>query len=337
MRLREVFFLLNSDWNEEKKELMMELQAQGICCRSIDKIEELLVQKSVRDSRKKNVSGNRDSQKEILLITDDQSAAARCKGKIVCIGCDREGVSFFEGAELVTDRLEMLDGQVLEETLCHVHGYPVTIAETERLIIREIAKSDFEGLRAMSGQDGMQHAFAEFAGEAACDAGMFDPERLAAYISQVYRFYGYGLWSVLKKDGTLIGCCGLAEFEKQMCVDKSGTECEAARRADKTGAEHGTTESAEADVGYAKEATNTCLELQYMLAAEFQGQGYAQEMCRAALRYAAWRTDWDKVWIRVHKSNEKSQRLAKRLGFSMCGDENGEIIFYVMEIAGDAF
>lgn len=326
VKLREVFFLLNSGWDEEKKELMKELQVQGIRCYNLKQIEDLQYQilknenqsdkcgqsectgKSDRERKTdwtKPVWRNRGSQKEILLITDDQSAAALCKGKIVCIGCEREGTSFFEGAELVTDELRTLDGQMLEETLCHVHGYPVTIAETERLIIREIAECDFEGLQKMSGQDGMQYAFAEFSGNenASGEGAMFDPERLTAYISHAYRFYGYGLWSVLKKDGTLIGCCGLSEFEKTECVDKAGAEFENAA------------------------TNNTCLELQYMLAAEFQGQGYAQEMCRAALWYATERTNWDKVWIRVHRENEKSQRLARRLGFSQCGDENGEIIF----------
>lgn len=212
---------------------------------------------------------------ESILVTDRQAEAfAWKKAGGVCIGCTLDEC-FFEGAELVTDSLGELDEMVLEETLCHGLGLPVTITQTERLILREITEEEIDPLYQISQQPGMEYLMRDQNGE-----NCFEPERMLSYIENVYRFYGYGLWSVWTKAGELIGCCGLAEFER-----RANSECP------------------------------TGLELQYMVVPEYQRQGYGIEMCTAALAYAFERTDWEEIWVRIHPDNQGSIRLALRLGF----------------------
>ena len=77
------------------------------------------------------------------------------------------------------------------------------ILETERLILREMADSDFEAVKRFLGdRDIMQHY-----------PYTFDDERIANWIKrnrERYKRDGFGLWAViLKENGELIGDCGL--------------------------------------------------------------------------------------------------------------------------------
>lgn len=229
-----------------------------------------------------------------ILITDSQVMAGIWKKRGgVCVACTEEE-GFFEGAVMVTDSLNELTGELLEECLLHELGLPVTVAETQRLILREIAREDIDTLCGISRQGGMEYLMdvnldtSDTKSNTKTD-GFFEPERMQAYIKNVYRFYGYGMWSVWTKTGELIGCCGF--HERESALDE-GEEWKSGH-----------------------EIADMHLELQYMLDSAYQMQGYGQEMCRAALDYIAARTDWEQVWVRVHAENEASVRLAKRLGF----------------------
>lgn len=210
-------------------------------------------------------------REQVLVVTDQMAEAQRFADcGIACIGCAREADGYFEGAGMVTDAPEQLGLEEMEEYLFHCNGWPVQIAETERLILREMTQSDRGALQEISRQEGMEYVQNNLNGD------FFECETFQAYIVQIYRLQGYGLWSVCKKDGTLIGCCGLADV----------------RAADGT----------------------YRLELQYMLSRTYQRQGFGTEMCFAALDYVFARTDWTQVWLRIHSNNEASVRLARRLG-----------------------
>lgn len=75
--------------------------------------------------------------------------------------------------------------------------------ETERLILRELTREDFDGLYAiLSDPETMRHYPAPF-----------DQERVRGWIDwniDNYARYGFGLWAVtLKETGELIGDCGM--------------------------------------------------------------------------------------------------------------------------------
>lgn len=100
---------------------------------------------------------------------------------------------------------------------------------------------------------------------------------IKAYIHHMYRYWGYGLWVVIEKStGKLIGRAGLSHLEVE-----DGTE----------------------------------LELGYAIAIDYQGQGYATEVCRSILSYAKEALGAHKIYCLIHRDNRPSIRLAGKLGF----------------------
>lgn len=338
MELKYVIFDLDPQWNMQVEELAAECEKEGVICGKLCADGTLVVDKSGRDGMglwKDNILANRASAdmdriqvmdqnmlENAVLLTDNRNNAEKYRDKAVCIGCDREGTAFFDGAVLVTDDLTMLDSQVLEELFLRTKGLPVTIAVTDRLVIREMTEADSDELYQISRQAGMEYAFSGDSDK----ENIFEKERLSAYISQVYRFYGYGLWSVWKKDGTLIGCCGLSDFEMEF--DKSELFLKAGV------VEKGVDKAKLQNIieGLELKKRVEGLELQYMLAEAHQGYGYAQEMCRAALRFAFARTDWDEIWIRTNEENVRSRKLALKLGFCEMGKNEKGIVFCKKEM-----
>ena len=56
-------------------------------------------------------------------------------------------------------------------------------------------------------------------------------------------------------------------------------------------------------------------ELGYHIYPEYRGQGFAEEACRAVLRYAEEEMELGGMILRIRNDNTASQRLAKKLGF----------------------
>lgn len=101
------------------------------------------------------------------------------------------------------------------------------------------------------------------------------------YIKYMYGYYEYGMWLVFEKyTGRLIGRAGL-EFR-------------------------------EFDQG-------TRLEMGYVIAPEYQRQGYATEICSFIEQYAWGHTDFDNILCLVDEENTASINLLKKLGFSCEG------------------
>lgn len=66
-------------------------------------------------------------------------------------------------------------------------------------------------------------------------------------------------------------------------------------------------------------------ELGYMIAPEFQNQGYATEVCRFIIDYARENTDFEELYCRIDERNEASVRLAQKLGFTNSGHMDDDI------------
>ena len=107
------------------------------------------------------------------------------------------------------------------------------------------------------------------------------------YVKYIYKFYGYGLWLVFSKENNkLIGRAGLESRDK--CAE------------------------AEAEMGY-------------VIAVDYQNQGYAYEVCQAIIDYAKKNLNLNRLKVRIHPYNEPSIRLAASLGFTGDSrDENGD-------------
>jgi RimJ/RimL family protein N-acetyltransferase len=101
-----------------------------------------------------------------------------------------------------------------------------------------------------------------------------------AYIDNMYRFYGYGMWIVIEKEtGKLIGRAGVEHRE-----DLGGE-----------------------------------LELGYAISAAYQGKGYAMEVCSAILAYARDELGFREICCLIEPDNERSISFAGKLGFKLLG------------------
>lgn len=101
-----------------------------------------------------------------------------------------------------------------------------------------------------------------------------------SYIRNIYHFYGYGMWIVELKDSDTV--IGRAGFEFKEDFDG--------------------------------------LELGFMIGKDYQRQGYAYEICKAALEYGKKELEISDYRVLVDEENIASIRLSEKLGFSFDGD-----------------
>lgn len=102
---------------------------------------------------------------------------------------------------------------------------------------------------------------------------------LSRYIDEVYPFLGYGMWTVIDRRSKKI--IGRAGFSIREGFEKP--------------------------------------ELGYVFTKEFQGKGYAYEVCSAVLNYGKLELGFDIVHAVVHEGNQDSHKLCKKLGFRATG------------------
>lgn len=103
------------------------------------------------------------------------------------------------------------------------------------------------------------------------------------YIRNVYYFYGYGMWTVLEKESGRI--IGRAGISWREGFDVP--------------------------------------ELGFVIGVPWQRKGYAYEVCRAILAYAADELGFTKIQALVKEGNRRSQNLCNKLGFK----EEGEVVW----------
>ncbi len=135
--------------------------------------------------------------KELLcLVETDEDERIALEGGFFCIGYlnpQRTGEKL-SGCLILLEGFEEIDRTFLEEIHTRALGIPVIIAETERLLIREMTLSDLPDVNALCLRNGFP-AIGE--------------DEAKAYIEYMYGLYQCGMWLVFeKKSGQLIGRCG---------------------------------------------------------------------------------------------------------------------------------
>ena len=122
-----------------------------------------------------------------------------------------------------------------------------------------------------------------------------------SYCRDMYGFYGYGLWLVLQ-DSEIIGLAGFENADYEFVRGPS-------------------------------------VELAYWISPPYRRQGYAREVCRFLLEYAAENLHFHEVSVYIKKTNKASLALAKCLGFLQTGTYQNIAILnkipYNVEIGGD--
>lgn len=101
-------------------------------------------------------------------------------------------------------------------------------------------------------------------------------EYIKAYVKQIYEFYGFGLWTVLHKENGRV-------------IGRAGLNVRE---------------------GY------EIPELGFVIDVEYQGQGYAFEVCSAILKYAGEELEFPAVQAFVDENNQCSVYLLEKLGFA---------------------
>ena len=185
--------------------------------------------------------------------------------------------------DIVVEGFEEVDYDFLEKIYQRHHGIPWTILETERLTVRELALSDMDALFELYSHEGMTDYM----------EGLYSYEEeyeyQKAYIENMYRFYGYGMWLVFEKEtGKLVGRAGL---------------------------EH-------------REELQGELELGYAIGTPWQGNGYATEVCQGILKYAREDLGFEEICSLVQPENMASVHLLEKLDFLVEKDLLLDGIYY---------
>ena len=233
---------------------------------------------------------------DVLLTDSPDAGAAFAKDGGCVIGlCPEEAlhtIDFPDAVVLVSeDKAGELSEAFIRKTACHFYGKPFRVAETQRLVIRESTGDDYEAvfslLEACEETDAAGRSGPQTAGGYRIFAEGFDlkeidsREKFLKYVNGCYRFFGFGVWTVLLK-GKVIGWCGL--FPK---------------RDEGEGGFH--------------------IELGYAIAPAFRRKGYGYEACRAIVDYAGneLELDIDQILARVDERNAAALGLAEKLGVSI--------------------
>lgn len=239
--------------------------------------------------------------KKIIVAKNAQDIAQAKRENKPIIGLDT-GTNSAElwGADYVVMDENAIDEALAERVYKRHTGEPWTIAETKRCIIRELTMDDIDALFELYSKPGITD-FVE---------PLYDYDKECeyerAYIEHMYGYYEYGMWLVFSKEtGELIGRAGLENrdyCDEQETQGVSGT--------------------------YHSE-----MELGYIIASEYQRQGYATEVCQAILEYAWENLCPDRINCLIDEENYPSRRLVEKLGFQLIGktDVTGEsLLRYVI-------
>lgn len=214
--------------------------------------------------------------RELIFLSSDQSLLDLARDvDVPAIAYQKPETDTFLHADMVVEGFEEVGMTFLQRVYERHFNIPWTILETKRCIVRELELSDMDDLFSMYAEPGMTDYM----------EGLYEYEEeleyQKAYIENMYRFYGYGMWLVFeKKTGTLIG---------------------------RAGVEH-------------REELNGEMELGYAIRTSFQHQGYAYEVCQAIVQYAGEELQAHLLHCLIEKGNVISEKLAVKLGFSYHGD-----------------
>lgn len=184
---------------------------------------------------------------------------------------EKNGNEMFEGVPYAVSDVEELTDRSYEEVYRRLAGIPWDILETERLYVRESMVEDVEDFYCIYGEPSITDYVEELFENP-------DEERayMEDYISHMYGFYGFGMWTVIEKSGNeIIGRAGLDVRE-----------------------------------GY------ELPELGFVIKKSYQRKGYAEEACRAILTHAKEVLLFDKVQALVEEANAASVSLLVKLGFA---------------------
>lgn len=207
-RFRRVFLMLRTS-NEDIQKYVDNSIQEGLEVSLLVQGEEYVTFEELLE-REQEKSGRQRGElcREILLVTDDSKAAGAAKKQgVAVLGYRPPGVSrgYLGGVEYVAEKLSRVDEDFLNLVYMRAHGIPLTIAETQHTLIREMRVEDLPAMYELyEEQDVRQWVEPLYSYEE-------EAEFTRAYIKNMYGLYGYGLWLVFdRQTGKLIGRAGIS-------------------------------------------------------------------------------------------------------------------------------
>lgn len=211
----------------------------------------------------------------LMLAATDQALSLTDGTEIATVGYVNPVIpgQKLEKAQIIVEGFAEVDFYFLERMYQRKHNIPWTVIETERCILREMTLEDLDALYELYHGENVTRYIDDL-----YEDREKEEEYTKAYIRDMYRFYGYGMWIAIEQStGRIIGRAGLNNRDL-----------------------HG----------------KPSLEIGYMIGEEFQNQGYATELCQGILQYAKEGTEFEEINCLVQKENKVSIHLAEKLGFS---------------------
>lgn len=154
-----------------------------------------------------NVVLQDNAEEETLYITDSESTyhMLRRQGKYVLPYRHEENQNEdFSGALYMIEQIEEIDYEAVDMVYRRLAGLPWHILTTKRCIIRETIEGDVDNFYQIYAEpeitEYMEDLYADRDEEIAY---------IRDYREKVYGFYGYGMWTILTKEGTVIGRAGI--------------------------------------------------------------------------------------------------------------------------------
>lgn len=224
-----------------------------------------------------------------ITVSDEREAllTAKAVGRaFVAVGDEMfSGI----GVEYAVESFEAVDEKYLERVLRRHLGLPWNIIESDRVLIRELTPEDYKFVSKE------ENAFS-------------DEEQYLAYLNSQYRFYGYGLWGIERReDGILVGTAGVWNYEPKRTGNNRVKirEPQNVWRWNKKNPEKETAEDFVLQ-----------LELGYRTFAPYRRNGYAEEACKLIFSYVGeWYGDEYEIFAVTKASNTASENLLKKLNF----------------------
>ena len=148
------------------------------------------------------------TEEETLYITDSENTyhVLRQQGKYVLPYRHEENRDAdFAGALYIIEQIEEVGYATIDMAYRRLAGLPWQILTTKRCVIRETIEEDVDSFYQIYAEpeitEYMEDLYADRDEEIAY---------IRDYREKVYGFYGYGMWTVLTKEGTVIGRAGIS-------------------------------------------------------------------------------------------------------------------------------
>lgn len=213
-----------------------------------------------------------DKGEQTLFLTDIPEVFRSLSEKgfyaaALCHGGNHYGD--FPEARYLLEEAETMEYREYDGFFRRLAGLPWDILTTDRCLVRETTVEDVDAFYRIYSQPSitayMDNLYQEEEQEKAY---------VREYIDKIYGFYGFGIWTVLKRDtGEVIGRAGLSY--------RDGFEDP---------------------------------ELGFVIGVPWQGQGFAHEVCSAILSYGSEHLGFGRVQALVEPGNEASLKLCEKLG-----------------------